>query len=327
VGPFRNILVGVDLTHTSRLDVNNLGPVTEGVLRLARWLGRATGGRLTLFAALNERGQPWHLIDAEHHARLSRAVEESVSQVMRHLAERERDRGVEARALLAPGKGWVELLQQSVRDRHDLVLIGSRGDRGLRRALFGSTGFHLLRHCPSPVWVARPGPEIAPRRLLVATDLGPASEAALRLGVALLHLHRGARLHVLHVVDYPLNHLWAPVLHDAWEDAYERQVRAKAEDAILAQLARAGSNPKDDLVEVHLVEGAGVPDEAILECIQGRGIDLVILGTVARSGLSALFLGNVAERLLPEVNCSVLAVKPVDFHSTWQEQTADAAPA
>jgi nucleotide-binding universal stress UspA family protein len=73
------------------------------------------------------------------------------------------------------------------------------------------------------------------------------------------------------------------------------------------------------------VEGAGIPDEAILKCIEERSIDLVILGTVARSGLSALFLGNVAERLLPEVRCSVLAVKPLGFASPAQDSEAGTA--
>jgi universal stress protein E len=307
---FHNILAGIDLAHCERLDLDHLGPINDGVVRLASWLGRTMPARLTFLAALNKQGQPWHLINADDHDRLTRGVEERASAIMEQLVERVRLRsGVEARPVLAPGKGWVELLRQVERDRHDLVVIGSRKDSGLRRALFGRTGFHLLRNCPCPVWVTRPGTAAGPRRILVASDLSPEAEQALRLGVGLVERARGAHLHVLHLVDYPLNHLWSPDLSDAWAQAYERQVRADAERALRGQIQRAGLPPGDRRVDVHLSERAGVPDEAILEFIQARDIDLVILGTAARSGLAAFFMGNVAERLLPEVSCSLLVAK------------------
>ena len=44
-------------------------------------------------------------------------------------------------------------------------------------------------------------------------------------------------------------------------------------------------------------------------------IDLLVMGTVARSGIPGLVIGNTAERLLPQVPCSLLAVKPAGFES------------
>ncbi len=311
---FQNILVGIDLTRCPRLDVDCLGGVSETVLSQARWLARHNGGRVTFLAALNETDQPWHLIDPEQHARLTRAVEEAASALLLQLAERERQAGVDAHVLLAPGKGWVELTSQVVRGGHDLVLIGSRQDTGLRRALFGSTGLRLLRNCPCPVWIVRPGPAEGPRRILVPTDLQPTSGVALELAMALTHLTKGGHLHVLHVLDYPLDHLWSNTFSDEWTLAYHSQVHDKAADAIRDQLERAGTASPDTSVQVHLVEGAGIPDEAILEFIQQWGIDLAVMGTVARSGVWGALLGNAAERLLPELRCSIVAVKPPDFH-------------
>jgi nucleotide-binding universal stress UspA family protein len=314
VSLFKNILVGVDLTRCRHLDSDCLEPITQSVLKQARWLA-SQGARLTYCAALNEGRQPWHLIDPQQHIRLSRAVEEAASEVLRQLVEQDRGHGLDAHALLASGKGWDELLHQAGRGKHDLVLIGSRDETGLRRMLFGGTGDHLLRQSPCPVWVARPMDRESPRRLLVASDLGPASEAALRLGGSLVHQIEQGRLQVLHVVDYPLDHLWSTVLADTWTEAYHRQVRTEVQSQLSAQLRRAGLPPGDSQVEVRLVEGAGIPDEAILEFIEAQHIDLVILGNTARSGLAAVFLGNVAERLLREVRCSILTVKPPTLSS------------
>src|SRR5262249_29086962 len=51
---FQNILVGIDLTRCERLEVDSLAPLAHDTLHQARWLARKSGGRLTLFSALNE---------------------------------------------------------------------------------------------------------------------------------------------------------------------------------------------------------------------------------------------------------------------------------
>jgi nucleotide-binding universal stress UspA family protein len=43
--------------------------------------------------------------------------------------------------------------------------------------------------------------------------------------------------------------------------------------------------------------------------------DLVVMGTVGRTGISGLFIGNTAEAILEQVRCSVLAIKPLGFVS------------
>jgi universal stress protein E len=57
------------------------------------------------------------------------------------------------------------------------------------------------------------------------------------------------------------------------------------------------------------------PDVAIMNCIEQHDIDLLVMGTVGRTGVSGIITGNTAERLLPRIPCSLLAVKPPDFKS------------
>jgi universal stress protein E len=91
------------------------------------------------------------------------------------------------------------------------------------------------------------------------------------------------------------------------------RVRAAAEQALHAELEQSGCQAGEGGVDLHLADGDGMPDHAILQFIQDHQIDLLVLGTVARGGLPGVLIGNTAERLLPEVPCSVLAVKPPDF--------------
>jgi len=52
---------------------------------------------------------------------------------------------------------------------------------------------------------------------------------------------------------------------------------------------------------------------AIIKLAKSKKIDLLVMGTVCRTGLAGFFIGNTAEKVLSEVNCSVLTVKPEGF--------------
>ncbi len=51
----------------------------------------------------------------------------------------------------------------------------------------------------------------------------------------------------------------------------------------------------------------------IVKLAKNKKIDLLVMGTVCRTGLAGFFIGNTAEKVLSEVNCSVLTVKPEGF--------------
>jgi nucleotide-binding universal stress UspA family protein len=64
---------------------------------------------------------------------------------------------------------------------------------------------------------------------------------------------------------------------------------------------------------LHLVQGdAG---DVISQVAEQERIDLIVMGTVARTGLEGYFIGNTAETVLQRVACSVLTVKPAGFVS------------
>ncbi|MFT5323854.1 MAG: universal stress protein E [Planctomycetaceae bacterium] len=64
---------------------------------------------------------------------------------------------------------------------------------------------------------------------------------------------------------------------------------------------------------IHLMKGD--PHAVILETVDRQQIDLLVMGSIARTGIPGMFIGNTAERVLNAVGCSVLTVKPSDFVS------------
>ncbi len=69
-------------------------------------------------------------------------------------------------------------------------------------------------------------------------------------------------------------------------------------------------------VEYTTVLRRGVPDAVILKIADEAEPDLIVMGTVCRTGIPGFFIGNTAESILRQVRCSVLTVKPRGFKSS-----------
>lgn len=92
---------------------------------------------------------------------------------------------------------------------------------------------------------------------------------------------------------------------------YLAEQRAQAKKRLHEQLARVAGPTHHTGVEIHVVEGSA--DEEILKAVDKLKIDMVVMGTAARTGLQRMMLGNTAERLISHLRCSLVAVKPAKF--------------
>jgi len=63
--------------------------------------------------------------------------------------------------------------------------------------------------------------------------------------------------------------------------------------------------------KTHLVKGSARREIPVLA--QKLEVDVVVMGTVARTGIPGLIMGNTAEAILEQLDCSVLAIKPPGF--------------
>ena len=59
----------------------------------------------------------------------------------------------------------------------------------------------------------------------------------------------------------------------------------------------------------------GMPQRVIVELVDQHNVDLIVMGTVSRTGIPGLIIGNAAETVLSVVRCGVLTVKPEGFVS------------
>lgn len=210
--------------------------------------------------------------------------------------------------------GFVPIIQKVIRDKHDLVLIEETAEEGLT-----PLSMRLVRKCPCPVWVVKEGKNDF-RRVLGAVDVGSdepetvlLNEKIIELTYSLAQRERGES-HYLNVWNLPYEGMLSSprikISHDEITKMKDRVVdtRKRRLDELLNKKKISYSRE-----QFHIVEGKFV--ETMSTCISDMNIDVVVMGSVARTGIPGLLMGNRAEELLQKIRCSVLTVKPDDFVS------------
>lgn len=239
------------------------------------------------------------------------AAEQRLAQ-LELLVEPKRQQGCKISTRVVVGTRSLEVIREVLREGYDLVMMAAEGSCERGEALFGSAALQLMRKCPCPVWVIKPNQERCHARALVAVDPLSSDEIHQSLNVRIMELAvllariERSELHVVHA--------WQPQIDREPPGVRERLAQECArvhEDALHKLVASISTN--DVRHRIHLVRGDA--PEIITALAWSIRADVIIMGTVCRSGIASLWIGSTAERVLRRVNCSVLAVKPDGFVS------------
>ena len=226
------------------------------------------------------------------------------------------------------GTPFLEVIREVLRHNHDLVVKTAEDPEWLDR-LLGSDDMHLLRKCPCPVWLLKPGAPARFRNILATVDVDDdqrAEEFEVQQALNEHVLQLSTSLAVAEQAGLYVGHAWDTIEAgslrgrllsslDAHLDRYNesvRQHRLENLDLLLGSLTPS-QRPESLEIQIQLVEGA--PHVAIPAMARDIEADLVVMGTVARTGIPGFIVGNTAEMILSQIACAVLAVKPQGFTS------------
>jgi nucleotide-binding universal stress UspA family protein len=140
------------------------------------------------------------------------------------------------------------------------------------------------------------------KTILVPSDFSECSDEALRYGLELARRF-DAELHLLHVVQDPITQPWAaegfsvPLFEvvDEWQKQAAARLKALVPDA--------------DRGRVTVVSVVATPYAEILDYASGHRVDLIVMGTHGRGGVTHMLLGSIAERVVRRAPCPVLTVR------------------
>ncbi len=205
------------------------------------------------------------------------------------------------------GKDYVQIIDL-VEDQGFDLLVKATMSRS--NTPIAGTDMKLLHYCRCPVMMLRPQKSKKMRNILAAIDLLDAEETS-ELNNTILETARnisqieGVKLHLLQVLEtHTLN---IAGLGEANRKAKERALAREGQ----YRMNRIELGDMDTLKHVR----RGQPEKIIVEFVRRHEIDLLIMGSIARSGLSQFIVGNTAESILRTLGSSVLVVKPAWWSS------------
>ncbi len=242
-----------------------------------------------------------------------------------------RNRNIEIQTKVLIGIPFLEIIRDILRNGHDLAIKEAESG-GLLDRVFGSDDMHLLRKCPCPVWLVKPESPKTYRRILAAVDVDdcfPQEELNTRHLLNLQILEMASSLALTELAELHVVHTWEAieegVMRHAFVDLSEEKIAAHIEEerqqhlhSLNVLMNETVNKLKQNALEyikpkTHLLKG--YPRKNIPELAADIQSGLVVMGTVARTGIAGFFMGNTAETILNRLDCSVLAIKPPGFET------------
>jgi nucleotide-binding universal stress UspA family protein len=140
------------------------------------------------------------------------------------------------------------------------------------------------------------------RRILFATDLSRSTMPGFRKAV---ELARESMAELLIAYAYQPPSLIqaqsiAPAVYDEWNQNLRTEIEGRLEP-LVADAREQGLRARSVLLEGH-------PDEAIPEAAERESVDLIIMGTHGRTGVSKLIQGSVSSHVIAAARCPVMTV-------------------
>ncbi|GGC08931.1 universal stress protein [Pseudoduganella buxea] len=211
------------------------------------------------------------------------------------------------------------IIRHVLKNAHDLVVKAiepNDNNRGFR-----SLDMELLRKCPCPVWLQRPVATV-PATPKIAVAIDPQSAALEGADLALRLLQLSCALAAIFKAELNIVSCW----NYEFEDSLKNSPFIKIADDELQRIVGEAEHHHRDALE-NLIKKSrigssfrlhhlhGHADQLIPKFTAENDISLLVMGTVARTGIPGFLIGNTAEDIVQKLECSLLASKPNGFVS------------
>ncbi len=177
------------------------------------------------------------------------------------------------------------IVTEAEKVKPELIIMGRRGRGRLFRLMMGNVTARVIGHSPFNVLVVPQEVRLEFKRILIASDGSPYSDAAW-----------DEALYVTRRVESQLLALSVARHEEELEIAQAIVARLKAE------AGRSG-------VSLETLVRLGRPFEAIVQAAGEKRADLIVMGALGMTGLTSLLMGSVTERVIAQAPCPVMVVK------------------
>ncbi|MBY6185514.1 universal stress protein UspE [Marinobacter hydrocarbonoclasticus] len=305
MGTYKRILVAIDPTHEAQ----------PALVRGAH-LAECCGGQLTLLVCIFDFSyEMTSMLSVDEREAMRNSIVTQRQAWLEQQAQTYRDKGIAVDTKVAwHNRPFEAIIEQAITGQHDVIVKSTHHHDKLKSVIFTPTDWHLLRKSPVPVLLVKEGDWPAEGKVLVAVNVAAEDEDHQNLNDEIIG-HARKLAHAIngqiHLVNgYPGTPVNIAIeLPDFDAHAYNESLKAHHQLRI-SELAR-----KHDINEKHCHVIEGLPEDVIPELAEELEAELVVLGTVGRTGFSAALIGNTAEHVIDSLECDLLAIKPEGFES------------
>jgi nucleotide-binding universal stress UspA family protein len=277
-----NILVTVDFSESSDY-------VIENAIKLAEKFN----SHITLMHVIAEE----HLPD-----KLDHFIEESVQSKLEKIASDIKAKGIKLKdSIIEHGTPFEKIINEAESNDYNVIIAGKSSKTENSAYGPGTTVDKLIRKNEVPIWVVKPEPVKPIQKILCPVDFSDASYRALDNALTLAQRFK-ASLTILHI--------YTPVSYSSiWYEAdneHENTILISKQEKefqdFLSQFDLKGISYKEVIIigEVHV---------EILNFIKENNIDLLLMGTTGRTGLSRILMGSSATKVTRESPCNFITTK------------------
>lgn len=304
---YQNILVFIDPTQESQ-------PALARASEIAR---KQQGTTLTLFLCCYDLSyEMTSLSSSDERQAMQRLVLKENQAWLDAVAVPYQHEGVIINSVVVwHSRPFQAAIMEVLKHKHDLVIKATHPHSKLSAILFTPTDWNMLRKCPVPLLLVKHHKWPENGNILCAVDCKSMqdddhhhlNQQILDEGKAMANIIK-AQTHVVTAYPSPPINImlelpeFDPVHYEEGLHKFHKQ----------ALLEYAAKNQIEE-AQTHLVQG--LPEDVISSVAKEIDAELVILGTVGRSGLSATLLGHTAEQVIDQLDCDLLALKPHGYIS------------
>ena len=257
---------------------------------------------------------------------LQSSLEEQTTDALERLTEELGREGITSSYYFESGAKANKLISLLLELEYDILIKDACSEEGANKSSFGAVDRKLIRHCRTPIWIVREqSASDKPQPILAAVDAVYDSPLERELNLRLLEFGRlladstGAELHILHAWRFES----ASFLKGRLESSEYAMVYQGAKEAAEKKLSRFLKDLNFSVPDKNIHLARGMPSECIVEFCRKHRVDTLVLGSVGRSGFSGILVGNTAERVVHNIDCSVLVVSPKQFKSPLEKSLDD----
>ena len=229
-------------------------------------------------------------------------LHETATQKLRETVVLLESKGVKTgKPILGFGSPHGVIVKTAEQVKASLILTGSGEMDKAKKFLLGTTTERIIQKSEKPVFVVKEGMPLNVQHILCPIDFSVTSKRALKNAITMAHRFK-AELTILAVCELQSSSWFTSEKEKALENDNRCDGHKANFDKFMEGFNLSGLKCNKEIDK-------GDPAAKILSTISSKKIDLLVMGTTGKTGLSRLVIGSVTEKVVREVPCSFVTLK------------------